>query len=501
MNVLQLGPVDWSKYYNIPKEIKWEFNNFPPKTKRNAHGFGVVVITGKTGLTDKEWQKLQWLVDPYNVCFIPGVEQELSAAGCRFLKCDAGQEILVAPQVFINQLLKRHFYGQSGMRIAPTLLLPFIDRLESYEIEDAGHVKIQIDTHSQWVNIGSYRQALFLDPNRLIKFWLEFQSSSIEARLRVFIQEDGGDGNPNSSIIINMTDDLKEHQLPIKLSASVRYANVSIEVKGKGEFVLGTLHSRWGRDGAGEFIAGGKRIVNPKLREDIAYYFNPGDLKPPLNVYFSGARGLEGFEAFPLFRSVHAPALLFTDMRMEVGQFYTTSVIQEQIKEVIVDTLKELGFSKSQLIMNGISMGTYPAMKLGAELGAYAINVAKPLANLGLIAERGRIERPNEFNTIFDIDNRLTKVDTEHLQALDKKFWQRFDQNDLSHTRLFIAYMINDDYDNQTINRLRASKAVSDARQFTTKGFPGRHNDDPQIDFWFMRRLQQILVNDFGRKE
>ncbi len=53
-----------------------------------------------------------------------------------------------------------------------------------------------------------------------------------------------------------------------------------------------------GRDGAGDFISGGKRIVDPATREDIAYYFNPGDLKPPLNVYFSGAREREGFEGY-----------------------------------------------------------------------------------------------------------------------------------------------------------------------------------------------------------
>lgn len=501
MNVLQLGPVDWSKQYDIPEDIKWEFNNFPPKTKKDAHGFGVVVITGKVNLTDREWQKLQWLVDPYNVCYIPGTDGELSPAGRWFLKCNAGQEILDSPQKFINNLLKRHFFGQSGMRIAPTILSPFMERLDSYEMQDAGHIKMAIDTHGSWINIGSYRQVLYLDSNRLIKFWLEFQSIAVEARLRVFIQNNGGDGDPNSSLVINMTDDLNEHQLPIEISSGVRFANVSLEVRGSGEFILGNLHSRWGRDGAGEFIAGGKRIVNPELREDIAYYYNPGDLRPPLNVYFSGARGLEGFEAYPLFRSVHAPALLFTDMRLEVGQFYTTSSIQEQIKKVITDTLEKLGFDQSQLIMNGISMGTYPAMKLGAELGAYAINVAKPLASLGVIAERGRIDRPGEFNTIFDIDNRIAGTATNQLQELDRQFWEKFDKNDLSHTRLFIAYMMNDDYDNQAVSRLKSSKAVYNARQFITKGFPGRHNDDPQINFWFMRRLRQILTDDFGRRE
>lgn len=501
MNVLQLGPVDWSTQYEIPKDIKWEFNNYPPKSKKEDHGFSVVVVTGPANLTDHEWQELQWKVDPYNVCYFPGADTIQSKAGKHFLKCAAAQEIYEEPQDFIDHLLQRHFFGQSGIRILPTLLLPFRERIDSYEMQDEGHVKMNVDTNDQWVNIGSYRQALYIDPNRLMNFWLEFQSTTVEARLRVFVQESGGDGNPNSSFVINMTADMEEHQLPIEMSASPRFASISLEVKGMGEFILGNLHSRWGRDGSGEFIAGGKRIVNPALREDVAYYFNPGDLRPPLNVYFSGARGLEGFEAFPLFRNLHAPALLFTDMRMEVGQFYTTDAIEKQIKAVIEMTLQQIGFDRSQLIMNGISMGTYPAIKLGAELGAYAINVAKPLTNLGLIAERGRIERPGGFDTSFDIDNRLTSTDSQHLQMLDQKFWKQFAQNDLSKTRLFVAYMENDDYDNQTINKLRACPAVDHARQFITKGFPGRHNDNPQINFWFIRRLQQMMKDDFGRKD
>ena len=96
----------------------------------------------------------------------------------------------------------------------------------------------------------------------------------------------------------------------------------------------------------------------PWPRDDIAYYFNPGDLKPPLNVYFSGAREAEGFEAYFLFKGLKAPMLLFTDMRLNIGQFYDDedNFFEQEIIKTIKSKLNELGFDESQLLVNGISM-------------------------------------------------------------------------------------------------------------------------------------------------
>lgn len=497
MNVLQIGPVNWADKFEIPESIKWEFNNFPPKKK---HFYNVVIVTGKNELSDREWQRLQWLVDPYNVIYQVGIQDYLTPAAQHFLKCQAAIKTSKSPQEIIAALPRQHFFGQSGIRFAPRSLMLLMDRLNTTEFLDAGHLKVTVDTKDRWESIGTYKNNLYLDADRLIKLWLEYQTSGVAVRLRVFIQPSGSDGDPKDSFILTL-DSLSEIQLPINLVSYHRYASISLEVNGKGWLKIGTLHSRWARDGRGEFIAGGQRIVNPETREDIAYYFNPGDLRPPLNVYFSGARSLEGFEAYPLFRGTHTPTILVTDMRLEVGQFYTTEFMENKTKEVIKHYLDQLGFDKSQLIMNGISMGTYPAIKLGAQLGAYAINVAKPLANLGLIAKRGRLERPEGFETIFDMDNQLVPCLNENcLMQLDDQFWAAFNQCDLSQTRLFVGYMTNDDYDNQAIKKFQSSPAVAKAKQFSKQGFAGRHNDDPSINYWFMGRLNQMLRHDFGRE-
>lgn len=225
-------------------------------------------------------------------------------------------------------------------------------------------------------------------------------------------------------------------------------------------------------------------------------------MKPPLNVYFSGARALEGFEAYPLFRKMHAPSLLFTDMRLNVGEFYddASQSLGKKIKEVINESLKKLGFTKDQLLMNGISMGTYPALKYGAQLQAHAIVVAKLITNLGYVATRQRLERPDEFDTIFDIDNQfINSLNEKQLKELDRNFWLQFEKNDLSQTKLFIGYMENDDYDNQAVKKLKQSKAIQSAKQIIYKGYPGRHNDNPAVINWFIERVHQIMRTDFGR--
>ncbi|MRG70119.1 accessory Sec system protein Asp2, partial [Lactobacillus reuteri] len=172
----------------------------------------------------------------------------------------------------------------------------------------------------QWTKLGTYRQQIYIDPNRLLKFNLEYnRKANVKVRLRFFIQEGGGDGNLANNYLLDFSENNEEQLLPLKPADIRRFASASIEVMGKGQVTIGMLHSRWSRDGKGDYLPGGRRLIDPATGADIAYYFNPGDLQPPLHVYFSVARELEGFEAYPLFRRNHTPTLLFTDPRLAVG--------------------------------------------------------------------------------------------------------------------------------------------------------------------------------------
>lgn len=493
MQVLQLGANNWADKYQLPSEITWLYNQYPLAKDQQLD---LVIITSGAQLDDYLWQKLQWQVDPYRVLYEPLAENDLSPAGQHFLTCQEARQIVEEPQALIDSLTIRYFPGQSGMRIPPTNLL--LGSFASTFI-DGGHLRVVVDT-DHWVKIGNYRQQIYIDPNRLLKFNLEHShTTQVKVRLRFFIQEGGGDGDLANNYLLDFSTGNEEQVLPLKPADIRRFASVGVEVMGKGELTIGMLHSRWSRDGKGAFLPGGKRLVDPDTGADIAYYFNPGDLRPPLHVYFSGARELEGFEAYPLFRRNHTPALLFTDPRLAVGQFYTGKTIEDQIKATIIKILKKLGFTRQQLVMNGISMGTYPAIKLGAQMSAYAINVAKPTVNLGRVAIRARLQRPDEFDTIFDIDRQLvSQLTAAQLTQLDADFWQLMDKNDLSQTRFYVGYMANDDYDDLAVPRMQTNRAIQQAPLFVSKGFSGRHNDDPAVVYWFISRLTAIN-QAFGR--
>lgn len=61
--------------------------------------------------------------------------------------------------------------------------------------------------------------------------------------------------------------------------------SISIEGRGEGKLQLGNLHQRWSRKQFGKFVLGGN-ILHDSKRDEINYFFHPGDFKPPLAVIF-----------------------------------------------------------------------------------------------------------------------------------------------------------------------------------------------------------------------
>ena len=158
------------------------------------------------------------------------------------------------------------------------------------------------------------------------------------------------------------------------------------------------------------------------------HYFHPGDLKPPLNVYFSGYRTAEGFEGYFMMKRMNAPFILIADPRIEGGAFYLGSENYEQaIRKVIQNALDYLGFANNQLILSGLSMGSFGALYYATKLNPAAVIVGKPLINLGTIANNMKLVRPNDFGTSLDIlrlnQNGITNKD---VVQLDNHFGSKF---------------------------------------------------------------------------
>lgn len=80
----------------------------------------------------------------------------------------------------------------------------------------------------------------------------------------------------------------------------------SLLAKGQGKLRITNLHDRHSRKSYGVFFPGGERYVTSK-REELFMYFDPGDMKPPLNVYFSGWKKQESFEGYNMMKKMGAP--------------------------------------------------------------------------------------------------------------------------------------------------------------------------------------------------
>ncbi|WP_373842069.1 accessory Sec system protein Asp2 [Limosilactobacillus sp.] len=496
--VLQLGgDNNWAKTCQLSSDLKWHFNDF---LSNKLAWYSVVILTGRVDFPDQLWEELLWSSTPYSVFYQAGLKEQLSPAARRFLKLTVAKQFHETPQKMAELIERKYFFGQTGIRLRPNDLV--IDERHFHELDfpDGGHLRLMVNSQN-WEAIGSYRQALYVDPHRQLKLWLEAQHDSSVAVRLVAYPLDNNDQGKYYYFPVNAED--RELVVPTPITTNPQFITIGVQARGHGHLKLGMFHYRWARYGAGEYIAGGHRLINPANNEEVAYYFNPGDMKPPLNVYFAGARSMEGFEAYPLFRNLHAPSLLFTDPRLEVGQFYTGDYIEAGVRRVIRQTLIKLGFTTADLITAGTSMGSYAALRFGAQLGAHGIFVRKEIANLGYVASRSRFDRPDEFEAAFDIDAQLIDHQSPTtLKQLDRQFWMDLNATDLSKTRLFMVYMKNDDYDNHAIHDLLKSPAIAQSRQFVYQGYRGHHNDETEdVINWFVFRIRQMMRTDFGRKE
>ncbi|MBM7643488.1 accessory Sec system protein Asp2 [Streptococcus loxodontisalivarius] len=299
--------------------------------------------------------------------------------------------------------------------------------------------------------------------------------------------------------IILTEEDMQEPYV-LQPDESIGYYSISVFAKGQGQLKFGPMHWRYSRMGLGKFILGGNRY-NDSKRQEFIYYFNPGDLKPPLTVYFSGFRGAEGFEGFYMMKSLKTPFMLIGDPRLEGGGFYSgTEELEENVIKVIQDSLNYLGFEKNQLILSGLSMGTFGALYNASAFDPYGIVVGKPFANVGDVALGMKLKRPYEFETIGDMLRNIEgDIDQAAIDRLNQRFWNRFDKSDFPSTNFAIAFMEQDDYDGTATEKLVDHLSDKGAHIFT-KGYEGRHNDNSRaINRWFMRQYVNMLQEGFDR--
>lgn len=402
-------------------------------------------------------------------------------------------------KIVIREIIENFFSGQFGTKLHTHTII--VDEHFDGQVSLFGENILQVEgDFSEYATkpliTWPYNIAL---NQRSKKIWLEFShDSSVSISMLISTFQSG-----TSKILKEDVYSEEEIKKGISINYKPSYSNLSVSllVEGKGVLKVGPLHYRDSRHQYGEFILGGKKIEDQNNQE-IFYFFNPGDLQPPLNVYFSGYRSAEGFEGFFMMKRLGAPFLLITDPRLEGGSFYMGSKeLEEKLVKVIQEKLDYLHFSNEQLILSGLSMGTYGALYYASQVNPSYVIVGKPLVNVGDIAANERIIRPGEFGTSLDILKSLAGgLSPENIEQLNQRFWKAFKSSNFSHTDFIITYMKNDDYDNNAYEDLLDYLSQKDS-SIIGKGLIGRHNDNsPGINQWFLKQYERVLKEKFQRR-
>ena len=144
-----------------------------------------------------------------------------------------------------------------------------------------------------------------------IELWLEFEKEeTCECRLILNLLPEGSVAGIFKTYIVS-EEEMRKGAIVLDEDTTF-LLSASLEMKGQGQITIGGLHQRLTRFQFGKFVLGGG-ILHDSKRQEINYFFYPGDFKPPLSVYFSGFRPAEGFEGFGMMKGMGTPFLLFSD--------------------------------------------------------------------------------------------------------------------------------------------------------------------------------------------
>lgn len=496
ISVLQVGNADLSLQLHIPEFVDWNYvDDLEEATER---GYDVCILN--RCVNEKEARILLKKIRAYTMFVLNTVQVDRwtkwIGASRRAKTID-----LDTLQKFIDTDIQLFFSNSYGEKFIPQNLSISQSFKGSVFWNGFNGVELEGDYGNDFYQVAYWRGNIPVFKDQSIDFWLEYEKDdSVSIQLKIEQFQSGSLSTLQNRWIFSEED--LESVVSITNKKMDGPVFVSLLAKGKGKLKIVGLHDRHSRKEYGSFLPGGIRKVTSK-REEVFMYFDPGDMKPPLNVYFSGYKTQEGFEGFYMMRNMGAPFLLISESRLEGGAFYLgDKEYEDYIVSGIEDCLNQLGFDRSQLILSGLSMGTFGALYNGCKLRPHAILLGKPLASLGDIARNERISRPGGFPTSLDVlSKNCGDMSEKSIDSLNHRFWDLFDQTDWSQTKFIVSYMLEDDYDMTAYDRL-ISHIDDVGVEVIGKGIHGRHNDDTySIVAWFKNQYDEILKNDFDRGE
>ncbi len=508
LRALQLGKENLAEVFQIPACVEWQYEkgnereSFMERQLEEGYLTYDVAIIGRN-ITEEEKEYLFHHVRAYGLFVLSGFEPELPLKW--LMKSRVGRILEKEDlQNFLEDEIRCFFSNDYGEKCR---LKYFAVSPQFYgDISYSGYrgIELQGDFGEEYRQIGFWRMNLPFFSGQALEFWLEYEKErEVELQLEITSFIKGSVNQVANRWIFTNQELCSQNLCIIENRGTDSHLFISLYAKGVGSLRIINLHDRWSRKGYGEILPGGKRRVISN-REEAFFYFEPGDLKPPLNIYFAGYRTKEGFEGYGMLRSFGSPFLLISEQRLEGGGFYIGDEEYEScIREEIEERMKELGFSSKDVVMGGISMGSTGAMYYGAAINPKFLILGKPLANLGNIAEAERIERPGGFPTSIDMlkkyQNAKLPVE-EAVVGLNAKFWNQFDKADWKKTVFVVSYMLEDDYD-RAAYQVMLSHLHTVGTRIYGRGIHGRHNDNtPGIVKWFLTEYKKILRLAYQRE-
>lgn len=497
IRVLQLGTKDFSKLMQISDCAEWyyepDFSQLPEKD------FDVVILD--RAITENEFVYLIRFMRAYTLFITENILLKENDITQQLIARKKGKRVSTEELgTLLKEDLPDYFPDSYGEKFEPYNLS--VAQGFSGNISWKGFE--QIDLYGEYGNeltqIVFWRNNIPIEENQAIEFWLEYaKDAAVEISLEIMMLqlEYGADLELKKTWTFSEKD--LENIVYIENKSKKRgHIFALLKAKGKGNLTVTALHDRYSRRGKGIFIPGGKRCVTSD-REEVFYYFDPGNLRPPLNVYFSGYKTKEGFEGYNLMKKIGRPFLLIAEARLEGGAFYMGSEEYENsIEQIIRNHMDELGFRSFEVVLSGISMGTFGALYYGCRIQPNTILLGKPLASMGDVAENERIDRPGGFPTSLDVLHKFYgSLGQDAVDKLNDRFWDAFDRAEWSNTQFAVAYMIEDDYDKTAYEKLQSHLKGTGIKIYG-KGLHGRHNDNTSgIVSWFVSQYHRIIQDSF----
>ena len=492
INVLEIGEEAWETMYDCSK------GNFERSSNCVLSKAYQVVFINKA-ISFEDLLTISELLPPYGTFIMQDYQKDYEQYTDFLEKKNITFFDRKALASFIPELSIRYDVGQYASKFDVAMIQTHKSFRGKLELKGNQYMSFEGVFGRDFKQLLYWEYGISITNDHPVDLWLEYVKDE-DVQIELLIEEIEGGSADHIVYEKTLSEKEMENVVTIDHLPSSGSLNFSLNAKGEGRLEIGALHLRRSHYDTGVIIPGGKRYANKK-RQEFLYYYHAGNLKPPLNIYFSGHRTLEGFEGYHMMRGFKAPFLLISDPRLEGGAFYLGDEdYEEQILQVIEHYRTLLHFKRDEIIISGLSMGAFGALYYGCQLHPHAMILGKPLVNLGTMAANETIFRPEVFPTSLDLllslEGGASKEDANHL---DKRIWEKIDQADLTDVKMPIAYMKNDDYDEKAFSMLVSHFSNQDVLVYG-KGIEGRHNDETSaIVNWFIQQYETLLNDDFKR--